>query len=105
MDTYGIDPKHHIFAANEGNCTALATGYHLATGKVPVVFIIGWRGESGIHDEPQHIYQGKVTAKLLVDMGNSSFIIGKDSSDDEVEAAMEGLKNSCDWKRCGVCHS
>ena len=34
MHTYGIDPKHHVIAANEGNCTALAAGYHLATGKV-----------------------------------------------------------------------
>ena len=38
MDTYGIDPKHHVIAANEGNCAALAAGYHLATGKVPVVY-------------------------------------------------------------------
>ena len=116
MDTYGIDPKHHVIAANEGNCTALAAGYHLATGKVPVVymqnsgegniinpvasllndkvyaipvvFIIGWRGEPGIHDEPQHIYQGEVTVKLLVDMDIKPFIIGKDTTDDEVEAAM-----------------
>ena len=94
--TYGIDPKHHIIAANEGNCTALAAGYHLATGKVPVVymqnsgegniinpvasllndkvyaipvvFVVGWRGEPGVHDEPQHIYQGEVTVKLLEDM-------------------------------------
>ena len=36
MDIYGIDPKHHIIAANEGNAAALAAGYHLATGKVPV---------------------------------------------------------------------
>ena len=28
MGTYGIDPKHHVIAANEGNCTALAAGYH-----------------------------------------------------------------------------
>lgn len=116
MDTYGIDPKHHIIAANEGNCTALAAGYHLATGKVPVVymqnsgegniinpvasllndkvyaipviFIIGWRGEPGIHDEPQHIYQGEVTVKLLDDMGISSFIIGSDTTEDEVRSAM-----------------
>ena len=33
MDAYGIDPRHHIIAANEGNCAALAAGYHLATGK------------------------------------------------------------------------
>ena len=116
MATYGIDPKHHIIAANEGNCTALAAGYHLATGKVPVVymqnsgegniinpvasllndkvyaipmvFIVGWRGEPGIHDEPQHIYQGEVTVKLLEDMDIASFAIGKDTTDEEVEAKM-----------------
>ncbi len=116
MDTYGIDPKHHIIGANEGNCTALAAGYHLATGKIPVVymqnsgegniinpvasllndkvyaiptvFIVGWRGEPGLHDEPQHIYQGEVTVKLLDDMDIKSFVIGKDTTDEEVEAAM-----------------
>ena len=39
MDLYGIDPLHHVIAANEGNCTALAAGYHLATGKIPVVYM------------------------------------------------------------------
>ena len=39
MNTYGIDPKHHVIGANEGNCAALAAGYHLATGKVPVVYM------------------------------------------------------------------
>ena len=39
MKTYGIDPLHHVIAANEGNCAALAAGYHLATGKVPVVYM------------------------------------------------------------------
>ncbi len=120
MDTYGIDPKHHIIAANEGSCTALAAGYHLATGKVPVVymqnsgegniinpvasllndkvyaipmiFIVGWRGEPGIHDEPQHIYQGEVTVKLMEDMDIRTFIIGKDTTDEEVSAAMEDFR-------------
>ena len=120
MDTYGIDKKHHIIAANEGNCTALAAGYYLATGKVPVVymqnsgegniinpvasllndkvyaipmvFIVGWRGEPGIHDEPQHIYQGEVTVKLLEDMDIATFIIGKDTTDDEVRNAMEQFR-------------
>ena len=120
MDTYGIDKKHHVIAANEGNCTALAAGYHLATGRVPVVymqnsgegniinpvasllndkvyaipmiFIVGWRGEPGIHDEPQHIYQGEVTVKLLEDMDIATFIIGKETTDDEVKAAMENFK-------------
>ena len=121
MNKYGIDPKHHIIAANEGNCAALAAGYHLATGKVPVVymqnsgegniinpvasllndkvyaipvvFVIGWRGEPGVHDEPQHIYQGEVTVKLLDDMGIPSFIIGKETTDEEVEKAMDGFKS------------
>ena len=120
MATYGIDPKHHVIAANEGNCTALAAGYHLATGKVPVVymqnsgegniinpvasllndkvyaipvvFIVGWRGEPGIHDEPQHIYQGEVTVKLLEDMDIAAFIIGKETTDEEVEKAMENFR-------------
>ena len=120
MDTYGIDSNHHIIAANEGNCTALAAGYHLATGKVPVVymqnsgegniinpvasllnekvyaipiiFIVGWRGEPGIHDEPQHIYQGEVTIKLLDDMDIASFIISKDTTADELTAAMNGFR-------------
>ena len=120
MSEYGIDQKHHIIAANEGNCTALAAGYHLATGKIPVVymqnsgegniinpvasllndkvyaipvvFIVGWRGEPGIHDEPQHIYQGEVTVKLLEDMGIETCIVGKDTTDEEVVSAMQKFK-------------
>ena len=119
MFTYGIDKKHHIIAANEGNCTALAAGYHLATGKVPVVymqnsgegniinpvasllndavyaipaiFIVGWRGEPGIHDEPQHIYQGKVTTKLLEDMDIQYKILDKDTKQEDVQNAMENF--------------
>lgn len=95
IDSYGIS-NNHIIAANEGNCAAIAAGYHLATGKIPVVylqnsgigniinpiasllndkvygipciFIIGWRGEPGIKDEPQHIFQGRVTLDLLKTM-------------------------------------
>ncbi|RKM54461.1 phosphonopyruvate decarboxylase [Butyrivibrio sp. X503] len=124
MDRYGIDPHHHVIAANEGNCTALAAGYHLATGKVPVVymqnsgegniinpvasllndkvyaipmiFIVGWRGEPGIHDEPQHIYQGEVTVKLLEDMGIETFIIGKETTDEEVAVAMQNFRKTLD---------
>ena len=124
MDKYGIDPKHHVIAANEGNCTALAAGYHLATGKVPVVymqnsgegniinpvasllndkvyaipviFIVGWRGEPGIHDEPQHIYQGEVTVKLLEDMDIATFVIGKDTTEEELSAKMIELRQILD---------
>ena len=125
MNTYGIDEKHHIIAANEGNCTALAAGYHLATGKVPVIymqnsgegniinpvasllndkvyaipaiFVIGWRGEPGVHDEPQHIYQGEITCKLLDLMDIRNFAISKDTTIEELEKTMEefeGLLNA-----------
>ncbi|MCR5213896.1 MAG: phosphonopyruvate decarboxylase [Eubacterium sp.] len=120
MATYGIDSKHHIIAANEGNCTALAAGYHLATGKIPVVymqnsgegniinpvasllndkvyaipviFVIGWRGEPGVHDEPQHIYQGEVTLKLLEDMDIKYFVLSKETTEEELIAQMKEFK-------------
>jgi phosphonopyruvate decarboxylase len=86
-------PEKHIIAANEGGAIALACGYHLATGRtglvymqnsgqgnsvnplvsladpevysMPMLLLIGWRGEPGKHDEPQHIKQGKITLSLL----------------------------------------
>lgn len=60
---------------------------------IPVIFIVGWRGELGIHDEPQHIYQGEVTVKLLEDMGIKTFVIGKDTTDEEVASAMEEFRS------------
>ena len=85
--------EKHIISANEGSATALACGYHMATGKIPMIYmqnsgegnmvnpmlsladrdvysipmliVIGWRGEPGVHDEPQHVKQGKVTCDLL----------------------------------------
>ncbi len=83
----------HIISANEGSATGLACGYHFATGQIPMIYmqnsgegnmvnplmsiadpdvysvpmlvVIGWRGEPGVHDEPQHVKQGKVTCDLL----------------------------------------
>ena len=120
MHTYGIDPQHHVIAANEGNCAALAAGYHLATGKVPVVymqnsgegniinpvasllndkvyaipviFVVGWRGEPGVHDEPQHIYQGEVTVKLLEDMDIKPFVLSKETTEAELQAVMDDFR-------------
>lgn len=83
----------HVIAANEGGAVALATGHYLATGEyalvymqnsglgnavnpllsladpevysIPMLLMIGWRGEPGHHDEPQHVKQGRVTLNLL----------------------------------------
>ena len=120
ISRYGVDGVHHVIAVNEGNCTALAAGYHLATGKIPVVymqnsgignavnplasllndkvyaipciFVIGWRGEPGVHDEPQHIFQGEITLKLLEDFDVVTFAIGKETSDVEVLEAMNRFR-------------
>lgn len=87
----------NIITANEGNALAIAAGHYLATGKpavvymqnsglgniinpllsltdedvysIPALLIIGWRGEPGVHDEPQHVKQGKLTLPLLETMG------------------------------------
>jgi phosphonopyruvate decarboxylase len=95
--------NQHIITANEGNAIALAAGYHLATGKVglvymqnsglgnavnpltsltdpavygiPMLLLIGWRGEPGVQDEPQHIKQGAITPSLLDALGLSYSIM------------------------------
>ncbi len=120
MDNYGIDQNHHVIAANEGNCVAMAAGYYLATEKIPcvymqnsgigniinpvasllndkvyaipMIFIIGWRGEPNIVDEPQHIYQGEITIKLLEDMGIEVFIISQETTDKEVREEMSRFR-------------
>ncbi len=104
------DSKHNIIAANEGNSIGLAAGYHLSTGKlgvvymqnsgegnvvnplmsladpkvysIPMLLIIGWRGEPGVHDEPQHVKQGEVTLKLLEAMDIEYRILSDDFEDD-----------------------
>lgn len=55
--------------------------------------MVGWRGEPGIHDEPQHIYQGEVTLKLLEDMDIATFVIGKETTEAELYAKMKEFRN------------
>ena len=116
VNELGISDKH-VICANEGNCTALAAGYHMATGKVPVVymqnsgigniinpvasllndkvygipciFVVGWRGEPGLHDEPQHIYQGEVTITLLEDMDIKTFVMTEAVTEKELTIKMQ----------------
>ena len=107
FDKYGNDPTHHVIAANEGNAVAIAVGYHLATRKIPVVymqnsgegnvvnpiesltkiyeipivFVIGWRGEPGVKDEPQHLFQGESTLKFLDVMGIDHFVLERETTE------------------------
>ncbi len=117
MHRYGESNGHHVIAANEGNAVALAAGYYLSTGRIPIVymqnsgegniinpvasllspdvygipeiFVIGWRGEPGKKDEPQHAYQGKITLSLLEMMQIPYFVLSEDTLVDEVAKARE----------------
>lgn len=103
------DAKHNIITANEGAAVGLAVGHYLATREIPVVYmqnsgegniinplasltdkevynipillLIGWRGEPGVHDEPQHVKQGKVTIPLLDVMGIKNTVMSKSEVD------------------------
>lgn len=118
--TYGVDGKHHIVAANEGNAAALGVGYYLATGKIPViylqnsgtgniinplvsllakelygipaVFVIGWRGEPGENDEPQHIMQGKITCDLLKLLKVSYTVVSPETTLSELKSELEEMR-------------
>lgn len=124
MHKYGIDKNHHMIAANEGNCVALAAGYHLATGRIPAVymqnsglgnivnpvtsllsdkvysipmiFLIGWRGEPNVHDEPQHVFQGEITLGLLT-LLNIRYVVVSDSlSNEQFIELYESIKSDLD---------
>ena len=107
------DAAHNIIAANEGGAMGLAAGHYLATGQIPVVYmqnsgegniinplasltdpdvynipvllVIGWRGKPGVHDEPQHVKQGKVTTGLLNVMGIDYTVLSKEEDKAETQ--------------------
>jgi len=114
----------HIITANEGNAVALATGHYLATGKpavvymqnsglgnsvnpltslassdvysIPMLLLVGWRGEPGVHDEPQHKQMGRIQLSLLkaleipyVELGKTPLSVRK-----AIEKALKHLKKN-----------
>lgn len=125
--TDNLPAQQNIIAANEGGAMGIAAGYHLATGRIPVVYmqnsgegniinplasltdrevynipvllVIGWRGRPGVHDEPQHVKQGKVTTGLLNTMGINYTVLSKDeeSAAKQIKAASEYMRatNEC----------
>lgn len=110
-------PDKHIITANEGSAIAVASGYHLATRKFPVVYmqnsgfgnainpllsladakiysipmllLVGWRGEPGKKDEPQHLVQGKAMASMLTTCG-----INYEVLPDFIEGARETIASA-----------
>ena len=116
------DAEYNIIAANEGAAVGLAAGHYLATGQpacvymqnsgegniinplasltdpevynIPVLLLIGWRGRPGVHDEPQHVKQGKVTTGLLNTMGINFDVLSKeeDRAEKQIAKAIDALK-------------
>ncbi len=118
-----FDAARNIIAANEGAAVGLAAGHYLATGlpacvymqnsgegniinplasltdqevyNIPVLLLIGWRGRPGVHDEPQHVKQGKVTTGLLNVMGVNYEVLSKeeDKAAKQIDKAAKALAN------------
>ena len=117
------DAAHNIIAANEGAAVGLAAGHYLATGhpacvymqnsgegniinplasltdqevyNIPALLLIGWRGRPGVHDEPQHVKQGKVTTGLLNVMGINYEVLAKEEekAEKQIAKAIKALQN------------
>lgn len=113
--TYGVSGKQHIVAANEGNAIALCAGHYLASGRpglcymqnsglgnavnpiaslmdsqvygLPCLLVVGWRGEPGVKDEPQHVKQGQVTLSQLELLDVPYMVLDKAMTEDAFDAA------------------
>lgn len=112
--------KDHIIAANEGNALSIGVGYYLSSKKIPLIYmqnsglgnainplvsiadedvysipmilLVGWRGEQGYADEPQHKKQGKITEDLLKTIGVPYWILSSSTADEDMENI---VNNAC----------
>lgn len=116
LQTYEGSLRHYV-TANEGAAVAVAIGTYLASGKpacvymqnsgignivnplaslangdvygVPMLFIVGWRGEPGVKDEPQHVFQGKITCELFETLAVTYSVIDQNTTAEEMEAILQ----------------
>ena len=107
---FGTDELRHLVAHNEGGAIGLCAGHYLASGKpalcymqnsglgntvnpltsltdlqvyaIPCLLVIGWRGEPGTKDEPQHVKQGAITLQQLDLLGIPYEILSPETQDD-----------------------
>lgn len=115
--------KHYV-TANEGAAVGLAVGAFLASGSpaciymqnsgignivnplaslanddvygIPMLFIVGWRGEPGVKDEPQHVFQGKITCKLFDTLDVPYSVADKDTTDEQWQEILTRAKTYLD---------
>jgi phosphonopyruvate decarboxylase len=109
---FDFNNENHIISTNEGSALAACMGYNVATGNVPLIYmqnsglgnfinpytsllhekiykipfllLIGWRGEPGTIDEPQHQFQGEITIDLLKLLEIEFLVIDANSNLDEI---------------------
>ena len=117
--TLGVKEKH-IVAANEGNAIGLCAGHFLATGRpalcymqnsgignavnplaslmdaqvyaMPCLLVVGWRGEPGVKDEPQHVKQGQVTLSQLELLDVPYMVLDKGMTEADFDAAFADIR-------------
>ena len=121
VQTYEGNLKHYV-TANEGAAVAVGIGAYLASGKpacvymqnsgignmvnplaslangdvygVPMLFIVGWRGEPGVKDEPQHVFQGKITCELFETLAVTYSVIDQNTTEEEMAAILQEAGNT-----------
>lgn len=112
-----VTSDKNIVAANEGNAIGLAAGYHLGTRKIglvymqnsgignavnplasladklvysiPMLLVIGWRGEPNKKDEPQHKKQGLITIETLELLGIKYQVLDENTNNDEMKVTIK----------------
>lgn len=127
LNREGSKDFRHLVPANEGAAVGLAAGSYLATGKpacvymqnsgvgnivnpltsianeevygIPMLFLVGWRGEPGVHDEPQHIFMGKITENIFDVLAVEHEYISKDTTAQELSSIMDRAKKSLESDR------
>ncbi len=118
-DRYGSEGPVHVVAHNEGGAVALCAGHYLATGKpglcymqnsglgnavnplaslmdpqvysIPCLLVVGWRGEPGVKDEPQHVKQGQVTLSQLEILDIPYCVLSADTDPDSFSRSFASL--------------
>lgn len=121
--TVSLRPEDHVIAANEGAAVGLAIGHYVGTSSVPLVYMqnsglgntvnpllslaspevygtpmvlmVGWRGEPGHKDEPQHVHQGRVMMQMLQDMDIPSIVLSNDIGEAE-QQTLDAVKKARD---------
>lgn len=116
LQAYEGNLEHYV-TANEGAAVGVAIGTYLATGKpacvymqnsgigntvnpvaslahtdvygIPMLFLVGWRGEPGKKDEPQHVFQGRITCRMFELLEIEYKVIDEETTEDKLQEILE----------------